>query len=136
MTERLIAEEHNRLQHLGYKKCQASLQKWFWWPKLGKEVKKCVQQCLVCKQIKDPVRKTLVPMGRKPIPEAPFQIVEFDHFGQLPRSTKGNVMILVILDVFSKFIILKPLRSGEGKLVAYTLEHEVFLKFGVPEYFG
>lgn len=33
--EELIKEEQKRLEHLGFKKCHASLQKWFWWPKMA-----------------------------------------------------------------------------------------------------
>lgn len=133
MRKETIMKEHERLKHLGYKKCQTSLNHWCWWPRMDAEVKKVIRSCEVCKQVKDPNRKTRVPMGRKPIPSYPFQLVSIDHFGPLPRSRAGNIMLIVALDVFSKFIFLKPTRDGSGGLVAKFLEEEIFLKFGVPE---
>lgn len=131
--EPIIKTEHERIKHLGYKKCATNLTKWYWWPGLAEKVKAVLKSCEVCKQIKDPNRKTLVPMGRKPIPSYPFQLISIDHFGPLPRSYKGNSMIFVVIDNFSKFIFLKALRTGQGNGVVEFLRKEVFLKFGVPE---
>lgn len=129
----LIWEEHERLKHSGYKKCMTSLSRWYWWPRMAAMVKRMLKECQTCKKVKSPNRKTLVPMGRKPIPSYPFQWLSIDHFGPLPRSTKGNTVIFVVIDNFSKFILMKAMKSAQSQGVVDYLEREVFLKYGVPE---
>lgn len=96
-------------------------------------VRKVILACEICKQVKSANQKTHVPMGRKPIPSYPFQLLSIDRVGPLPRSKQGNVVLIGALDVLSKFVFLKPARDGSGALVAKFLENDIFLRFGVPE---
>ena len=56
-----------------------------------------------------------------------------DLLGPYPRSTKGNFYHLIILDQFSKHVLLKPLRLARSNDIADILSSEVFDVYGVPE---
>lgn len=56
-----------------------------------------------------------------------------DFLGPLIRSKSGNTMLLVVVDWFSKFILLQPMRKATTKLVNKFLENNVFCVFGAPE---
>jgi len=49
------------------------------------------------------------------VPEEPWATVCADLFGPLPRSKHGNQMLLVLIDRFSKWTELVPLRSGTAE---------------------
>lgn len=53
--------------------------------------------------------------------------------GPFPRSKKGHIGILIILDHFSKFTFLKPLRKFISKDIINYLSTEIFPCYGVPE---
>lgn len=72
-------------------------------------------------------------MGRQIVAERPFQRIYTDLLGPYPRSKKGNVHLLVVLDQFSKFPLLQPLKKATAKEVVEYLEQHVFHVFGVPE---
>lgn len=58
---------------------------------------------------------------------------DFDRLvGPLPRTTKGNTILCVIQDRFSKWVELKPLRKATSVLVISTLK-EIFYRFGCPK---
>ena len=54
--------------------------------------------------------------------------------GPLPPSSRGFRYILVITDIFSKFVLTFPLRSATGSAVSKHIEEGVFLMFGTPRY--
>lgn len=56
-----------------------------------------------------------------------------DLLGPYPRSSSGNTSILIVVDQFSKFVLLKPLRKASAAEVVRFLEQDVFHVFGVPE---
>lgn len=65
--------------------------------------------------------------------ERPFQFLYTDLLGPYPRSKRGNTHILVVLDKFSKFVFLRPIRTATAKEIVGFLTEQVFCLFGVPE---
>src|SRR2546425_805570 len=64
---------------------------------------------------------------------SPFERWSCDLAGPFPRSHNGFVYILTAVCVFSKFLILIPLRDKSAIAVAHALWKYVFLQFGVGE---
>jgi hypothetical protein len=58
--------------------------------------------------------------------------VSIDLIGPLTRSKSGNTMILSIVDVFSKFALIFPLKKAVAKPIINILENFIFLIFNVP----
>jgi hypothetical protein len=56
--------------------------------------------------------------------------VFIDFVGPLVRSRKGNVAILVILDGFSKFVTMFPVRKISSAVVVNCLVEKYFPLFG------
>lgn len=59
-------------------------------------------------------------------------MVHVDHLGPFPKSAKGNIHILAVIDGFTKFVILRPVKSTNAKI---TIQHlnDVFRLFGNPK---
>ena len=55
-----------------------------------------------------------------------------DFIGKLPASEKGFVFILIIVDVLTCFVVLRPLMRKDAKMVALELVN-LFVNFGVPK---
>lgn len=72
-------------------------------------------------------------MGRQIIVDRPFQHLYIDLLGPYPRSKSGNSSLLIVLDKFSKYVLLKPLYKASAEHIIRYLETDVFHIFGVPE---
>lgn len=72
-------------------------------------------------------------MGKDHSFDVPWQRIYIDLLGPYPRSKMGNTMILIVLDQLTKFVLLKPLRTGSADSIISYLRHEIFHGFGVPE---
>ena len=64
---------------------------------------------------------------------APVERWACDLAGPFPTSTKGYVYILTCVCVFSKFIVLVPLKDKNATTVARAIMHNVFLRYGAGE---
>lgn len=72
-------------------------------------------------------------MGEYRDPVQPFRMVAIDFIGPFPTSKSGNKFLLVIVYIFSKYVIIKAIRKSTAAITIDRIEGELFLKFGVPE---
>lgn len=52
--------------------------------------------------------------------------------GPLPTSSKGKKYILVVTDIFSKWVEAFSLRSTDTETLATVLVDEIVFRYGVP----
>ncbi|GMF22025.1 unnamed protein product [Phytophthora fragariaefolia] len=63
-------------------------------------------------------------------PIRPFEVVSMDFVTHMPESERGNTFLLLFQDVFSGFVMCKPMRSTTAQAVADVYEECVFRRFG------
>lgn len=132
----ILYNAHNdpKSGHLGiYKTYNKILSKYFW-PKMKSDVVNYIRKCRICAEQKPEQKKVAGQMGVKPDINRCWQYISTDLIGPFPRSTLGHRFVLVVVDYFSKFTLLFPLRTATAKNVAKLIEDNVFLMFGVPEF--
>ena len=61
----------------------------------------------------------------------PMERIALDITGPHPRSRKGNIFVLTVLDHFTKFALAIPLRNHEAHTVASALIEMVFSLVGL-----
>lgn len=133
-SERLafLQQAHNTA-HFGRFKTLKKLQEQYYWPAMEDAVRKYCQACETCKRVKYPNTNRVPTMGRQKLASLPWQTISVDFVGPFPRSKNGNSVLLVITDLFSKFVVIQPLRDAKTNALITFLENMVFLLFGVPE---
>ncbi|CAK1597525.1 unnamed protein product [Parnassius mnemosyne] len=127
----LLKINHDDVGHFGFEKTLERIRSLFWFPKMRKFIKKYVAACLECAHHK-------LPSGTKegflhPIPKVdiPFHTLHADHLGPFPRSKRGNTYILVMVDGFTKYVNLSPVRSTKTKESIKAFK-TLFSYFGAP----
>lgn len=113
--------------HYGVKKTMQKLTQNFSWFKMHKDVKDWVQSCQVCQRIKSANKKKIGFFTSQPETAVGHEI-SIDIFGKLPRSSKGNSYALVIVDNYSKWCEIFPLRQATStsifpKVLSYCLRN-------------
>jgi transposase InsO family protein len=66
-------------------------------------------------------------------PSKPREIYALDLYGPLPKARVGNKFILVIVDVFSKFVQAYPINKPTSRNCLAHLKNKYIIKCGVPE---
>lgn len=122
---------HDDIGHFGLEKTLAKIQENYWFTNMRRYVQKYVAACLNCLYYK-------MPSGRRPgllhpIDKitVPFHTLHIDHLGPFIKSKKGNTQLIVIVDGFTKFSIIEPVRNTKSKYVIKALNYLMDI-FGVP----
>lgn len=121
--------------HLGYEKTINSLKERYFWPRMAADTKQYCQNCIPCKTSKGLNINPTPPMGsQKKFCDYPWQFLTFDYVGPFPPSGKArHTCLLVVTDVFSKFILVQPFKQATAASLVQYVEQSIFLMFGVPE---
>lgn len=127
----ICRQNHDDIGHFSLEKTLSKIKKDFWFPKMKKFVSKYVKACVHCAYGKDTSGKKEGYLHPIPKIEIPFHTCHIDHLGPFVRSRLGNMYILLIVDGFTKFCILKPLRNLKSTLTIRALS-DVFSTFGYP----
>lgn len=135
LTDSLMASAHNppMSAHGGIAKTINSLRRFYYWPRMAIQIRDYVSKCEICKEVKAPNVTLRPPMGKAFKSERPWQRLYIDLLGPYPRSKRGHTMLLIVLDQFSKFICLHPLRKATSATIIDYLEANVFHLFSTPE---
>jgi len=122
---------HDDQGHFALDKTLERIRENYWFKGMRKFVSKYVKACLNCLYYK-------ATSGRKfgflhPIVKVaiPFHTIHLDHIGPFVRSKRKHTHILTIIDGFTKFCVLEPVRSTSAKGVVKAL-NQLFAIFGVP----
>ena len=119
--------------HLGMTKMYQDLKQSFWWNGMKTDVANFVASCLVCQKAKIEHQRpggTLEPLD---IPQWKWDSIVMDFMTHLPRTTKGNDLIWVIVDKLTKcahFLAINQKMSMDKLAELYV--REVVTMHGVP----
>jgi len=103
----------------------------YYWVNFQTDIKRFCKSCLLCQQTKRKNPTARAPLGTITATR-PFQIIAIDIMGPLPRATSGHVYILSIVDYFTKWLEVFPLRNIQSQTVVDCLVNNVFTRYGVP----
>lgn len=120
LQRKLLQEYHSSpvRGHAGMNRTLSRLTAQFYWPSMKDDVRKFVRECMVCQQAK---HSQLHPAGLlQPLPilQQVWEDVSMDFITGLP-SSRGNQVIMVVVDRLSKYAHFAALKTGfTSKLVA------------------
>jgi transposase InsO family protein len=126
---RLVAAAHDH-GHFGYTAIYTDLfyRRGYWWPHMRDDIFNVVKSCEQCQKY------TVVKSGYHParpiralLPGDHYQI-DFAHFTPSPEGYK---YCLLLVDVFTGFLILRPLKDNTAVVTARAL-FEIFSIIGIP----
>jgi transposase InsO family protein len=100
-----------------------------YWYGLARDVAKFVRSCIKCQQNKKFVIPTVPATSFRP--ESPWDLVAMDIMGPYPKGVNQNYYLLVIVDMFTKYVELFPLRKATSENVVERL-WEVCCRWGLP----
>ena len=127
----VLQQLHNCAGHLGIKKTLERVKEIYYWPGYEGDTEKCVRECKECQQRNPPNPTPQTPLHT--IEAAyPFQKLSIDIMVPLPKTSQGHKYILVVTDLFSKWIEAFPLATTDSETIAEILVNEAVCHNGVP----
>lgn len=119
-----IWKTHCQLAHIGKHKLVALVRKQIFHPSITKIIADLCQSCSHCQLYK--VSSQLIsPPVIKIKSRYPFDLIAMDLL-MFERSSAGNMVALVIVDHFSKFVMIVPLKDKKSASVCRALNTQIF----------
>ncbi|CAF1425819.1 unnamed protein product [Adineta ricciae] len=133
MRKKLIewAHDHPMAGHAGRTKTIHRLSSRVFWPALRKDVYKYVQGCISCQQFKYNTQPLSMPMQLHMVTE-PWHTIGVDIMGPFPITQRQKQYLLVVVDYFTRWVELFPLRTTTSNTIANVLVDQVFCRYGTP----
>lgn len=135
LQNEVLRESHDDILacHGGFYKTAYRIKSQYTWENMDNSIKTYIGNCDVCKAVKNTNRNQRAPMGAFREALQPWRVVSTDYIGPLPRTKSGNKWILSIVDSFSKYVIIKPMKQSTAPTTCDLIEKNLFLVHGVPE---
>ena len=128
----VLTHLHNQAGHLGMTKTLEKIKERYYWPGYQQDTEKWIRECDECQRRNPPPQKPRAPLGTLSA-KRPFEKITWDIMGPLPTSARGNVYILMVTDVFTKWVEAFPLRDTVATNLARILVDEIICRYGVPD---
>ncbi|KAF7338356.1 Retrovirus-related Pol polyprotein from transposon 412 [Mycena venus] len=132
LTEIVLDESHSTLGHLGEMKTSAYVRRWYWWPKMGKEVEKFCASCGACAMAKTHNQSPAGLLHSLPIPEHPWDSVGMDFVGPFPSCLGYNYMLVVICRLTSMIALIPMKVTDTASDVAWLYIRDIVRLHGIP----
>jgi hypothetical protein len=81
------------------------------WPNMREHIKRFIRRCPCCQKMSNlsvPIQTHLFTTAST----QPFERTNMDRIGPLPESNSGNKFVLVLIDCFTRWVTLYPLKDG------------------------
>lgn len=108
---RIIKLYHDDNGHPGLTKTIEAIKQKYWFTNMKKFITKYVKSCIPCLCVKKPTGKRrgfLHPIQKV---AEPFHTLHIDHLGPFCKSPNGNSYALVVVDAFTKFTWIEPVKD-------------------------
>lgn len=128
----LINLVHTEIKHLGYEKTLDKLYDQYWFPQMSKYVRKFVESCIVCQASKGPSGAQQVRLHPIPKINCPWHTIHIDFTGKLSGKSDRKEYASVIIDAFTKYILLEHTIAIDSKAAVNAIKKAVSL-FGAPK---
>ena len=134
LKQNILRWVHGSKLHGHYKTARtiAKLRKNYWWKGMTPDVVKFIQECMQCavSEEEHPRRQATMEIVH---PKRRFEQVAIDVQTITPRTAAGNTKILVMIDVFTRFVRAVPIPNERAGTVAKVLMDEWIGLFGPME---
>lgn len=118
---------HDNSGHIGIEKTIHEIKKLYWFSSMKKIVKKYINNCLSCIFYSPTNKKEgflkIIDKGKEP-----FKTIHLDHYGpiKMPSSDRSRY-ILVIVDAFTKFVKLFPVKTtNSDEVIKHLTNYSCF----------
>ena len=121
----------NTSAHLGIAKTSHKISQRYYWHGQSADIRAWCRYCDVCEARKLPAKPAKAPLQQHLV-GAPMERIAMDILGPFPETHRGNKVILVVADYFTKWVEAFALPNQEAETIATVLIEEFISRFGVP----
>ncbi|KAK1613818.1 hypothetical protein QYE76_019335, partial [Lolium multiflorum] len=132
----ILKEAHDTLYsiHPGGTKMYQDLKEQFWWHRMKREIGSYIAKCDICQRVKAEHQRPAGLLQPLQIPEWKWDSVGMDFITGLPKSSRGNDSIWVVVDRLTKVAHFIPVKTTyQGPKLAELYISRIVSLHGTPK---
>ena len=119
--------------HMGAAKTYNNAKRFYYWPGMFDWICALTADCLTCQNNKPkPKHRNEVPLEEWQNETIPFRTIHIDHKGPLHPSSNRNFHCLLVIDAFSRFLMVYPVTNTGAQATISAVEKWIH-SFGSPQ---
>ena len=130
----IIKEIHSKFGHLGIQGMKPIFKDIFYWYGMDLDIATFVAKCALCQRFKHK-QKLRADVQGKLRANYPFEKVAIDIAGPLKMTRSGHKYLLALIDHFSKFPVLIPMKTVDSQAITEAIFTRWISLFGAPSSF-
>jgi len=128
----LIKKIHSEFGHIGISGTKSIITDYYYWPTLDLDITMAVNECCFCQKYKHNTRRRN-PLKGSLRTNYPFEKVAMDIAGPMRPTRRGNRYILGMIDHFSKYPVLIPIKSTDSNTIVEAIFTKWISVYGIPD---
>ena len=120
----VVLNLHVQNAHIGAFKLYEMISQHVWNPSLRAIIRDACNSCSICQRCKT-TSKVMMPPTIKIQTFSPFELVAMDLVS-LPPTQEGYIGILVMVDHYTKWLAVAPIKNKRSNHIIEKLEHQLF----------
>lgn len=132
-VDQLITQVHQHFGHVGPKKCIQAIRDFCFFKSFQTRIRKVVQGCVLCQKTKASTVRTEGEMISV-LADIPLGRVLVDLYGPLPPGWNHVRYVFVVLDNFSRFVRLYPIKRATAVAVTNRMIDDYISTYGRLRY--
>ena len=120
----VVLNLHAQMAHIGAFKLYQLISRHMWHPSLRSMTRDACVTCSICQKNK-PTSQLKIPPTIKIETSAPFELMAIDLVS-LPPTQGGFIGLLVLVDHYSKWLAVAPIKNKRSAHIVHKLEHDLF----------
>ena len=112
--------------HLGWEKTLKRLYEYYWFEGMAKYVSRFIENCPACQVSKASLGKIQAELHPIPKTSIPWHMVHMDITGKLSGKSDSKEYVIVLIDVFTKFVYLHRTRKIDFRNTIKALKPAIF----------
>ncbi|CAF1393237.1 unnamed protein product, partial [Rotaria sp. Silwood1] len=135
MQQELLSwtHDHPTVGHSGREKTLYRLSSRVYWDTMRKDVTQYIQSCQSCQKFKYSNQIMNSPLQMHIVRE-PWHTIGVDIMGPFSITQRQKQYLLVVVDYFTRWVELFPLRTTTSSDIANILVNEIICRWGCPTY--
>jgi predicted aspartyl protease/transposase InsO family protein len=123
---------HDQSGHPGAAETDRSIKEWYHWKKRRRDVERHVRSCEVCATRKRAAPQPPAPQTSHMEAVRPWEILALDLMGPYPTTSRRNKYLLVMTDMFSRWVEAFVMRSATVSAILPYVENQILKRYGYP----
>ncbi len=133
IAQLILEHAHTAMGHMGTKKTNEYVRRWFWWPQMTRDIEKYCASCGTCQTTKSSTQRPQGLLHNLPIPERPWQSIAMDFVGPFPESEGYDYLWVVTCRMTGMTHLVPTNTTVRTSDLAWIFLREIVRLHGLPE---